>query len=286
MVSVHLTHSIFSTAKFSRVDLRFSSFEYADIHQADFMSCDFSNSLFQHSSIVDSNILSSKLYGAALEGAEWSETDLSGSSFERANVDGKTMFWDCYYDKDTDFSGVGLGSCRIEPTLAAAFAANNRRIWWKKWYLSKRESINKEKWYGKINQLTNEAMIIIIKLFWWATDYGSSTMRLLGVFSINILIFSLFYALFPQIIFEPGVTNWDNPILSVCRTFYFSIIVMTSVGFGDFHASANSPISLIIISFQAIIGYILLGAFLVRIGILFQGEFPAPAVKKKGRDHQ
>lgn len=58
---------------------------------------------------------------------------------------------------------------------------------------------------------------------------------------------------------------------------------MTSVGFGDIYANGTSVFSYLIISIQILIGYVMLGALLVRLGILFQGGLPERAfIKYKG----
>jgi hypothetical protein len=56
---------------------------------------------------------------------------------------------------------------------------------------------------------------------------------------------------------------------------------MTGLGFGEINANPTSYIGHIVILVQSLMGYILLGAFLVRIGILFQGEFPVSSIRKK-----
>lgn len=281
LVSAHLTHCSFSTATFSHADLRYAVMNTANIHQADFISCDLSQSSLVGASIVDSNFYDCRFYNADLSSSEWQQSDLSHSNFERSKVDGATLIWDCYYDVQTLFSGVGLSGCRIEPVLASALAYNNRRHWWLKWY-QQQLSVSQNPLVRAIKYIKTS----IVKAFWWMTDYGSSTTRLLLVFLLNILIFTGIYLMFPDMINLDITATNDHLLLNFLNIIYFCVVTMTSVGFGDIHASSSHPVSLIIISIQAVLGYILLGAFLVRVGILFQGEFPAPKSNPKRREHQ
>ncbi|HOO28264.1 MAG TPA: ion channel, partial [Lachnospiraceae bacterium] len=128
-------------------------------------------------------------------------------------------------------------------------------------------------------------MDFVVRFFWWITDYGSSTIRLISVFLIATLGFAVVYALNPQVTNDIVLNESSNPLLVFIRALYFSVIIMTGLGLGEINAYEASYIGHIIILIQSLSGYILLGAFLVRIGILFQGEFPVAAVRKKEGDH-
>lgn len=290
LVSAIFENSTFSMASFEACNLKYSHFIHCQLHQLDMNACLLSDSIFEDSSIVDSSLTGADFSSADLRGTQITQTDLSGSNFTRAYVDGKTLIWDCYYDRITNFTGVGLSSSRVEPALSSSFACNIRRIWWHNWYKEQR-SLGDAYWQKfKEKPLSNltapfyyalrRLLILIVVAFWWITDYGSSTLRLLLVFGFNIVSFSILYSIFPILTNDPFIGSDAAFILKFAKSIYFSIIVMTSVGFGDVHAS-DQLYSLILVSFQALTGYILLGAFLVRIGILFQGEFPVAPVRKR-----
>lgn len=290
LVSSIFENSTFSMATLDSCNLKYSHFMNCQLHQIEMNACLFNDSIFEESSIVDSGLTGADFSAADLRGTQITQTDLSGSNFTRAYVDGKTLIWDCYYDRDTNFTGVGLSSSRVEPALSSSFACNIRRIWWHNWY--KEQSSLGDTYLSKFKKrpLNNLAapffytlrklLILIVMAFWWITDYGSSTLRLLLVFAFNIIMFSLLYSAFPILTNDPLIGSEVGYITKLAKSIYFSIIVMTSVGFGDVHAS-DQLYSLILVSFQALNGYILLGAFLVRIGILFQGEFPVAPVRKR-----
>ena len=59
------------------------------------------------------------------------------------------------------------------------------------------------------------------------------------------------------------------------RTLYFSIVTQTTLGFGDMYANAHSFCGHILLSFQVILGYVLLGALVTRFAVLFTAGGPA-----------
>ena len=65
----------------------------------------------------------------------------------------------------------------------------------------------------------------------------------------------------------------------LARAMYFSIVTMTTLGFGDMHATKSGDIwGLLgygILSAQVIVGYVMLGALITRLGILFTSDGPA-----------
>ena len=126
-------------------------------------------------------------------------------------------------------------------------------------------------------------------------DYGISTGRIIFTFFGLALIFAniyyywgamdyyiLHYILgvdgqygFVENLFVYGngieVQWWLVPL----RTLYFSIVTMTTLGFGDMYANAQSVWGHILLSVQVILGYVLLGALVTRFAVLFTAGGPA-----------
>ncbi len=295
MVSNHFTEANLSMARFEDCDLRFSTFERAKIHQVTMSGCQGANSDFEAASFNDTSLEGSSFKFSNLSGCDLSKVELKNANFEASMVDGKTIIWDCYYNKNTNFTGVGLSSCRIEPVLMSSFQCNIRRIWWINWY---RENINASKSYledkslpfkkrfsGQLRYIGKLIITDIVKGFWWMTDYGSSTVRLLSVFLVSTLLFTSIYCMFPHLTNDIILNTSDNFTMVVVRALYFSIVINTGLGFGEINASDTSYAGHIIISMHSLLGFILLGAFLVRIGILFQGEFPVASERHKQLTH-
>lgn len=137
--------------------------------------------------------------------------------------------------------------------------------------------------------------MVCVRIFWFASDYGSSTTRILWTFVSCSLFFSVVYligspapdwAFWPTPFAHPFLDNFDSDILSqvTCqryygmgcyfkvwfRSLYFSVVTMTTLGFGDIHAHPLSTTGQFLVMSQVLIGYVLLGALITRLSILFQ----------------
>jgi uncharacterized protein YjbI with pentapeptide repeats len=291
MVQTTLTDGNFVTTRFNHCDLRYANFSKSKIHQS-YMAhtqADYAN--FLHVSFYDTCLTGSSFTYSDFFGCDMKNVQMYDTDFSAISVDGETIFWDCYYDRKTNFTGVGLSSCRIEPVLLSSFQCNIRRIWWENWYEEKKlataDYIKTFKhnpivnFFKLLKSLGNSIINPVVKFFWWITDYGSSTIRLILVFLATTLGFALIYTIFPHFTNDLVINQSSNHFLVLIRSFYFSVIVMTGLGFGEINANPTSYIGHIVILVQSLMGYILLGAFLVRIGILFQGEFPVSSIRKK-----
>lgn len=52
------------------------------------------------------------------------------------------------------------------------------------------------------------------------------------------------------------------------RAFYFSVVTMTTLGFGDMYAEKGSMAGHILLMLQVLLGYVFLGALVTRFGVL------------------
>jgi hypothetical protein len=59
------------------------------------------------------------------------------------------------------------------------------------------------------------------------------------------------------------------------RALYFSIVTMTTLGFGDMYAAPDSLAGHLILGLQVLLGYVLLAALVTRFAVLFQAGGPA-----------
>jgi len=213
---------------------------------------------------------------AHLDGTNLSRADLRGADFRAASVDGTTLLWGNAIDRKTDFTGVGLAGARVEPGLKQLLEYNVRRIGWKKWYQHHR------------------ALRWPVRFFWALSDYGLSTGRIVAWFFSLALLFAALYYVWgladpPGIVtslFEAdgqAVGPWVVPL----RAAYFSVVTMTTLGFGDMYAQANGVWGHVPLMCQVLLGYVLLGALVTRFAVLFTAGGPAgqfsPKPKKKRR---
>ena len=100
-------------------------------------------------------------------------------------------------------------------------------------------------------------------------------------FTLALIFAALYYV--AAIAGPPGVVNsllqgkegvvpgWLVPF----RAVYFSIVTMTTLGFGDMHANCQSLLGHVLLTLQVLLGYVLLGALVTRFAVLFMAGGPA-----------
>jgi len=221
----------------------------------------------KNSNVCNAHLEKADLVDSELEGSEFKNAFLIGTKFRMARVSGSTSFCYCEADRETDFREVGLDSVRIDLATKQLLEYNIRRMNWEEWY---REH-PKWKW--------------VVKPFWLMSDYGRSTGRIAAVFLGVVFVFANIYYHWGRIappgiiedLFEVSkssgeivvVPSWLVPL----RTLYFSVAAM--IGFSEVSPCPDSICGYILISVQAILGYVLLGALVTRFAVLFTGGGPA-----------
>jgi hypothetical protein len=232
-------------------DLRFASLGSANIEYACLEAADFTRS--------------------SLKGANLTLAILRGADFTASIVDGSTLLWDCFVDRKTDFRGVGLDNIQIDPGTKQLLEYNIRRMNW-------------EEWYKKGGLWRNILKRIFVWPFWLISDYGRSTWRIIFTFFGLALFFAAIYfnmafwfppGIVSNLELEPHLPLWHYGVLAFIRPIYFSIVTMTTLGFGDMYANAQSIWGHILLTFQVILGYVLLGALVTRFAVLFTAGGPA-----------
>jgi hypothetical protein len=259
--------------------------------QISMQGADLSGCFLEYANLDGVKLFNANLQGTSLKGASLRSAHLNG-----VIVDGGTNFWKVQVNKYslktqkewkfTDFSGVGLENAIIDPSTKQLIDYNIRRKYWHKW-------ATQEDWTqivkdGNIPRhgLQSGLRFVLYHAFFWVSDYGLSTKRILGVFFGLATIFALIY--FATAVFDsPGIIENLSQIeqcserihldysMILIRSFYFSIVTMTTLGFGDMYASANSCWGHILLMVQVLIGYVLLGALVTRFAILFTQGGPA-----------
>ncbi len=255
----------------------------ADLSGANLQKAILENAYLQKAKLIGAKLQNAYLTGAKLQkavltlanlqGVILANAYLQGSKLKLVRVDGMTIITGCKFDKETDFTGTGLDAPTIDPALKAAFKNNIRRIKWQQW--CKDGKNHREKLIRKA-----------VRYFWQLSDYGSSTGRIIEWFFGLAFGFGAIYWLMALIPGWDGIikdlwqgSGWIGGIQTLVRSLYFSIVTMTTLGFGDMHAASNgfweSVFGNIFLSVQVLLGYVLLGALVTRLGILFTSEAPA-----------
>ena len=239
------------------------------------------------------NLKDADLCWAHLEGADLSGANLKGANCSMTIIDGSTLLWLCSVDRRTDFDRVGLTSARIDAGLKQLLEYNIRRRNWEKWYKGK----SQKKWVQVIHKLVT----FPVRLFWLMSDYGLSTSRVVATFFSLAIIFATVYfvwgaldyyylgikdqpgiveKLFVPVAAEDAVSDVTYLAMVYFRSIYFSIVTMTTLGFGDMYANATRCewrwwFGHLLLMVQVILGYVLLAALVTRFAVLFTAGGPA-----------
>jgi hypothetical protein len=250
--------------------LRDAKLQGAVLAGADLRNAKAQGANLQGSYLRGADLRGAVIAGADLRGARLIESRLEGAKCGMAVVDGSTIFVNCAVDRKTDFRGVGLGNARIEPGLKQLLESNARRINWEHWY----EEHRFVKW--------------LVRPFWWMSDYGGSTGRIIAVFFGLAILFAAIYWIW-GLLDHPGIVQnllidrngVEVPSALVpFRALYFSVVTMTTLGFGDMHAYAASFWGHLLLMVQVLLGYVLLAALVTRFAILFTAGGPAGKFSK------
>lgn len=214
----------------------------------------------QKAMVQGANFYGARLYGAKLSQAlfcavdlRWvalRDADIRGTNFSQAIVDGATDIDTDKVDRETDFSGVGLGNAAVKRGLRQVLEYNIRRFGWREWYKK------------------HPVAAVVGRPFWWVSDYGFSMGRILGTLGGLSVLYALVYRMFPG--FLDGVA-----IGGLWHALYFSVVTTTTLGFGDIHANPQSPVGQGVLMSQVLLGYLLLGAVITRLAVLFSSDGPA-----------
>ena len=280
LISTNLKEARLTSANLKGAKLRFACLQDVIFHEAYLKEANFARADLTRAFLHGTFLQNANFSYANLNGVKIRDAHLQSSNFGAAIVNGETLIWSCFFNKETDFTGVGLTSARVEPQLLSLFETNIRRIWWKKWFDKNKQdmtSIVKRFKKSKIknsplllNYISILIQILLIKTFWWTTDYGSSTIRLLKTFIGISIVFAILYTLLPELTNDLVLCSTNSILYRFIRAFYFSIVTMTTVGFGDISANPASLAGHIALILHVIIGYTILGGLVVRLGILFQ----------------
>jgi hypothetical protein len=141
----------------------------------------------------------------------------------------------------------------------------NWELWyeWKDWY----KTPPKER-RGIICRL----FLLLIRAFWSISDYGRSTGKIILTFIVSAFIFAGIYWLCPVCIM---VDRRVGDLRGLWHAIYFSVVTMTTLGFGDIAANPDSWWGQTLLMLQVLLGYVLLAALVTRFAVLFTAGGPA-----------
>ncbi len=254
-----------------QVCLRGASFLSANLEHGRFVGADLRDVDLTGADLIDVMLSGARLENATLKGARlngrygmqnfyfrgtcFDGAQIQCADLRRAIADSSTSFWECVLDRDTDFREVALASVQLEQGKKELLRYNIRRKNWEDWY----NEHKRQKWF--------------VRPFWWMSDYGRSISRIMLTFFLLALVFALVYYFVPNLVKDLHVTgHWYSDLIRSC---YFSVVTMTTLGFGDMFANEESIAGHVLLMFQVILGYVLLGALVTRFAVLFTAGGPA-----------
>jgi len=285
-VDAHLEGSHLSFAHLEGANLNDAHLENAKLYNAYLQGAHLNRAHLENTNLRFVHLEDANLWFAHLEGADLTgKSHLQGANFLAAMVNHATLIWKsevnryCKNERYTDFSAVNLDNARVHPRTKHLLEYNIRRKNWEEWY-------PKQHWLLRW----------LVRKFWQISDYGISTKQIIRTFFKWALVFALFYYAWGFIDYYlvgikdyPGIVSdlfvlEDNQEALSCwlvpfRAVYFSIVTMTTLGFGDMYASAHSfsrgLFGHALLALQVILGYVLLGALVTRFAVLFTAGGPA-----------
>lgn len=252
----------------------------------------------QGDSLSHANLQGADLYSANLQGAKLQYAHLQGAEFTKAIVNGSSNFLGCEIDEDTDFCNTALENVQIEAGTKILLKYNIRRMNWKDWYWGSgshkvfNKHCNRPPWRACC-VLCRLLITSPTRLFWKISNYGISTLRIIAWFFVLALFFAAIYSncvcwwppgVVSNLTVEPQLPLWHYFLLVLLRPVYFSIVTMTTLGFGDMYANAQSVWGHILLIIQVILGYVLLGALVTRLAVLFTSDGPAGSFTKMDKE--
>ena len=257
--------------KWWRARAQNASFALAHLEEAVFWEAECDECSFFEASLEGASFTASSLCGAKLM-----HSDLRGCKACGAVTDSRTIIWTCAISRETDFTGTSLENARIDPITKQALEYGIRRANWEQWYVAGRPdyeislgSVFKKRTVPKLWRLV---VTFPVRLFWLVSDYGRSTWGIIVAFFGLAIGFSLLYWKCPYLL--AGIKG-NHDLASFVHALYFSVVTMTTLGFGDIAANPDNWLGQTALMLQVILGYLLLGALITRFAVLFAAGGPA-----------
>lgn len=248
-------------ANLARIRLRCASLRMARLQNAILGEADLGNANLQVANLSGANLHEANLENASLQGANLAGAILPGANLDgtslRSSILDDTLFVDNKSNDKTDFRFSNLEAARCDSGTRNRLKYSNRRLNWEDRYVKRPFS----QWP--------------IRFFWWLSAYGSSVKNLAWFYFVGAFLFAAVYSFYPETIDGLAIgEDGSNRASLITRSIYFSIVTMTTLGFGDLHPASQSVWGHILVSVQVVLSYLLLGAVVARLSVLMQTDKP------------
>ena len=246
-----LTRAELAGADLRGANLADATLDRAGLGHADLTEADLTRADLRHACLVESDLgaVSATLADfsdARLDGATLSDGDFAQANFERAELDGA----------DVDFANFDRARAR-EASLrhlrnyesASWIHIDLRDVDFSGAYMLRRHILDEN--YLDEFRRSSKQHAVIYKLWSLTSDCGRSSLR--WAFT-NMILVLLFAAAYTQVAIDFGANA--TPL----SPFYFSVVTMTTLGYGD--VLPTSAAAQFVTILQVISGYVMLGGLL------------------------
>ena len=223
-------------ARLHDVDLRGALLSRADLEGADLLEASLDGAVLDHANLRDANLTRTSLRDAVLARSDLRRVrlygaDLAGADFERVDLRGGFLGGVSGYEK-AHWKNVDIRDIDLHGT-----------------YLARRHIADQN--YIHEFRSRGPAAELLYQIWWLTSDCGRSALRW-GLLTVALsLVFAQAYVLV-EVDYGPNET-WLSPI-------YFSVVTMTTLGYGD--AAPISATAQVLAMMQVTLGYVMLGGLL------------------------
>ena len=277
----YLKGAYLNEAHLKKAELLLAHMENVHFMGADLEGAILRRALLEGALLRWTNLKDADLCWAHLGGADLSGANLEGANCSMTIIDGSTLIWLCRINRRTDFNRAGLTNARIDTGQRQILEYNIRRMNWENWYWGEMKRNHKvferleTKRESRLRACRVVGRLVLtspVRVFWWLSDYGLRTWRVIATFFGLATAFGVVYWLCPSCVMVNGVVG---DIRGFWHALYFSVVTMTTLGFGDIAANPDSWGGQTLLMLQVILGYVLLGALVTRFAVLFTAGGPA-----------
>ncbi len=272
-----LNEANLSGAQLNNADLSQASLNYARIFKAELNSANLSwaklnNAQLYKSELINAQFIETELNGTQLQQAKLNNANLSEAKLKKVNLLGARL-------NNADLSGVQLNSVDLigaqlhGANLTNTYGKEGKKVLYPENLILDVPTASYIKNHYKDNGLFKLSDHFYVKqmscqrkqepklkqplyFLWWLTSrYGVSVWRWVATSIILAFTFGLIFHIFPDLI-KYHYKDYDSPFTA----FYYSIVTFTTLGFGD--VTPNSFIGELLVTFEVILGYIMLGGLI------------------------
>lgn len=231
MTEAKLVRTGLGYASFNKTTLFTANLSGATLTGANFVDADLRMAKLTNARLRETVLKNTDLTGALVNGADLCDADVTGAEFRDTNLKNSRLRGIKGYE-EARWIGVDIR----EINFAGAYRV--RRVIVDQNYLDEfrhQDSLHEVLYY----------------IWWFTSDCGRSLGRWALLIAAQILLFAGIYS-FLEFDYGPYLTRFS--------TIYFSVVTMTTLGFGD--VVPKSMVAQVVVSIQVLSGYIMLGGLL------------------------